>query len=226
MHIIPFLILFSQLSFSQIYEVGISYGKSNFIGDVGNTTFIKPNDNSIGSIFKWNRSARHSYRFSYIISELSADDLESSDPRRIERGYNFETPINELSLGMEFNFFDYDLHDYDVLFSPYIYSGIVYTSYKEQILINNSIENFNKKKQTLGIPIILGLKHRLYNNIFLSFEIGARYTFTDDIDGNINSMESSNYNFGNINNNDWYMFSNFNLTYTFGRNPCYCNIGK
>ena len=112
------------------------------------------------------------------------------------------------------------------MFSPYIYSGIVYTSYKEQILINNSIENFNKKKQTLGIPIILGLKHRLYNNIFLSFEIGARYTFTDDIDGNINSMESSNYNFGNINNNDWYMFSNFNLTYTFGRNPCYCNIGK
>ena len=29
--------------------------------------------------------------------------------------------------------------------------------------------------------------------------------------------------FGNINNNDWYVFSLINLSYTFGRKPCYCN---
>ena len=92
------------MSFSQIYELGFTYGKSNFIGDVGNTTFINPSDNTFGAVFKWNRSARHSYRISYNKSTLSANDLDSSDPRRIERGYNFETPINELSLGMEFNF--------------------------------------------------------------------------------------------------------------------------
>ena len=112
------------MSFSQIYELGFTYGKSNFIGDVGNTTFINPSENTFGAVFKWNRSARHSYRISYNKSTLSANDLDSSDPRRIERGYNFETPINELSLGMEFNFLDYDLHDYDVLFSPYILSLI------------------------------------------------------------------------------------------------------
>ena len=32
---------FTQFSFSQIYEVGVSYGESNFIGDVGNTNFIR-----------------------------------------------------------------------------------------------------------------------------------------------------------------------------------------
>ena len=58
----------------------------------------------------------------------------------------------------------------------------------------------------------------------LSFEIGARYTFSDKIDGSLPYNENFNYTFGNENNNDWYMFSGFNLTYTFGRQPCYCNI--
>jgi hypothetical protein len=74
--------------------------------------------------------------------------------------------------------------------------------------------------------MILGLKYRFYDNYILSIELGARYTFSDKIDGNNVSDDYLNYNFGNINNNDWYMFTKINLTYTFGRNPCYCNIGK
>lgn len=223
---ILFFILFTQISFSQIYELGFTYGKSNFIGDVGNTTFINPSENTFGAVFKWNRSARHSYRISYNKSTLSANDLDSSDPRRIERGYNFETPINELSLGMEFNFLDYDLHDYDVLFSPYIYSGIIYTTFQEQLLVNNVIINSKQNKSTFGIPMVVGMKYRILDKLIFSFEFGARYTFTDEIDGNNMSNDDLNYNFGNINNDDWYMFSTFTVTYTFGRNPCYCNIGK
>ena len=223
---IIFIFLFTQVTFSQIYEVGFTYGKSNFIGDVGNTIFINPKDDAFGAILKWNRSSRHSYRFSYNISKLSANDLKSNDPRRIERGFNFETPIKELSLGMEFNFFDYDLHDFDTLFSPYIYSGIIYTIFDEQLLINNSIINSGKNKSTFGVPMVFGLKYRILDKFILSFEIGARYTFTDKIDGNSVISDDLNYNFGNINNKDWYMFSNFSLTYTFGRNPCYCNIGQ
>ena len=214
------------MSFSQIYELGVSYGKSNFIGDVGNTKFINPIDDAFGGIFKWNRSPRHSYRLSYIRSKLSANDLDSEDPRRIERGYYFETPIDEFLLGMEFNFFDFDLHESDVAFSPYIFSGISYTSFKDQLLINSAINSSENKNSTFGIPMILGIKYRFYDNYILSIEIGARYTFSDKIDGNNVSNDYLNYNFGNINNNDWYMFTKINLTYTFGRNPCYCNIGK
>tara|TARA_B100001758_G_scaffold42157_1_gene33272 strand:+ start:1150 stop:1842 length:693 start_codon:yes stop_codon:yes gene_type:complete len=220
------IFFFTQISFSQIYELGVSYGKSNFIGDVGNTRFINPIDDAFGGIFKWNRSPRHSYRLSYIRSKLSANDLESSDPRRIERGYYFETPIDEFLLGMEFNFFDFDLHESDVAFSPYIFSGISYTSFKDQLLINSAINSLENKNWTFGIPMILGIKYRFYDNYILSIEIGARYTFSDKIDGNNVSNDYLNYNFGNINNNDWYMFTKINLTYTFGRNPCYCNIGR
>jgi len=220
------IFLFTQFSFSQIYEVGISYGKSNFIGDVGNTNFIKPEDDIFGAIIKWNRSPRHSYRITYLRSTLSADDLKSKDPRRNERGYNFKTPINELSLGMEFNFLDFDLHNFDILFSPYIFSGISYVTFKEQLLLNGVLTNTGKNQSTLAIPMVVGLKHRFYDNLILSMEIGARYTFSDKIDGNIMISDDLNYNFGNINNKDWYMFSNISLTYAFGRNPCYCNIGQ
>ena len=200
--------------------------KSNFIGDVGNTNFIDPEDDTFGAIIKWNRSPRHSYRITYFRSSLSANDLESKDPRRIERGYNFESPINELSLGMEFNFLDFDLHDFDILFSPYIFSGISYLTFEEQLLLNGALTNTGKHQSTFAIPMVVGLKHRFYDNLILSMEIGARYTFSDKIDGNIMISDDLNYNFGNINIKDWYMFSNFSLTYTFGRNPCYCNIGQ
>ena len=214
------------MSFSQIYEVGVSYGKSNFIGDVGNTIFINPNDDTFGAIIKWNRSPRHSYRVTYLRSILSANDLDSEDPRRIERGYNFETPINELSLGMEFNFFEFDLHKYENLFTPYIMSGVIYSTYNEQKLMNDDLEMQLQKDSTFGIPMILGLKYRFRNNLIIFAEGGARYTFTDNIDGNNYNDELINYNFGNLNNNDWYIFYKLGITYTFGRNPCYCNIGK
>ena len=223
-YIVIIFVFFTQISVSQIYELGISYGKSNFIGDVGNTSFINPKDDIFGGVLKWNRSPRHAYRISFLRSKLSGFDIHSKDPRRIERGFSFETPINEFSIGMEFNFFDYDLHDYNILFTPYIFSGLMYTKFDEQILQNGNLTNTNSSKATFGIPMIIGLKHRFYDNIILSIEIGARYTFTDKIDGNNLNNENLSYNFGNINNNDWYMFSNFNITYTFGKKPCYCNI--
>ena len=223
-HIALILIFFTKVSLSQIYEVGVSYGKSNFTGDVGSTVFINPENNIFGGVLKWNRSPRHAYRFSFFRSKLTANDLDSKDPRRIERGFSFETPINEFSIGMEFNFFDYDLHDYNVLFTPYMFTGIIYTTFDNQILQNGNLASVNSSESTFGIPMIIGLKHRFYDNFILSFEVGARYTFTDNIDGNNLNNENLSYNFGNINNNDWYMFSNLNLTYTFGRKPCYCNI--
>ena len=221
-----FVIVFVQVLVihSQIYEVGLTYGKTNFIGDIGNTQFINPSNDGVGFLVRWNRSPRHSYRFSFINSSLSGDDLKSKDSRRIERGYNFSSNINEFSLGMEFNFLNYDLHTTFDKFTHYFYTGITYTSFDKQILENGYINNLDRVDSSIGIPIIIGAKFRVENSFILSFEIGARYKFTDKIDGNILNSEEISYNFGNINNNDWYMFTGFNITYTFGRKPCYCNI--
>ena len=85
-------------------KLGFLLGGSNFIGDVGATDYISPNQLAIGGLYKWNRSKRHSYRASLIFSELEGVDTNSDDPRRIQRGYEFSSKITEISLGMEFTF--------------------------------------------------------------------------------------------------------------------------
>ena len=45
-------VLSSHLSHSQIYEIGVFAGGSNFIGDVGATNYISPNQAAFGGVFK------------------------------------------------------------------------------------------------------------------------------------------------------------------------------
>ena len=71
--LILILIINYQFSNSQIYEVGGIFGGTNFIGDVGDTKFINPNESAFGGIVKWNRSPRHAYRISFISSNFKAN---------------------------------------------------------------------------------------------------------------------------------------------------------
>ena len=73
--------------------------------------------------------------------------------------------------------------------------------------------------------MVIGYKTSFRDNIVLGLEIGARYTFTDAIDGSNPVKDKKDFDslkFGNINSNDWYMFMGITLTYTFGQKPCYC----
>ena len=91
------------------------------------------NDWLNGISIKWNRSTRHSYRFTFISTDLAGNDFNSSDPRRIERGYDFRTPLKEFSLGMDFTMLDFDLHEPYNIFTPYISTGIIHSKFKKQV---------------------------------------------------------------------------------------------
>jgi hypothetical protein len=96
---------------AQIHEIGVFLGGSNFVGDVGKTSYISPNEPAFGILYKWNKSPRHSYRISYMQSTVSGNDKDPDEPARSLRGYSFENNIKEFSIGMEFNFFDFNLHE-------------------------------------------------------------------------------------------------------------------
>lgn len=221
--ILTILCIFALTSMNaQIHEVGVFIGGSNFIGDVGPTTYIKPNEAAFGLLYKWNKSPRHSWRFSYMQSKLTSRDIDSDMPNRHDRGYDFETSVKEVSLGLEFNFFDFNLHELDRQITPYVFGGLSYFRYDSQY-VKNGVTRIDDKSNSLAIPMVLGVKSNIYPNIILGFEVGVRYTFVDDIDGSTpKKNEYNTYKFGNINSNDWYVFSGFTLTYTFGNKPCYC----
>ena len=205
---------------AQIHELGVFAGGSNYVGDVGLTTYIAPNEPALGILYKWNKSPRHSYRFSYTQSKISGDDLDSKEPGRNQRGYRFENSIKEVSLGLEFNFFDFNLHEVKRKVTPYVYSGISYFRYDE-LYVSSGETLKDSGTGSLAIPMILGIKSNVSPRIVIGLEVGTRYSFTDNLDGS-NPKDENLLKFGNINNNDWYVFSGLTLTYTFGNKPCYC----
>ena len=215
----------TQFTTAQTYELGVFAGGSNFIGDVGSTKYINPNQPVIGGIFKWNRSSRHSFRFSLLYSKLEGNDRKSDDPRRKERGYAFENQILEASLGLEFTFFDFDLHSRKTNSTPYLYTGITVARHDNfQFSQAGEYQDANTSSLAYGIPMVVGYKAQLTDQFILAAEIGARYTFSDELDGSVPDAEEAvdRLSFGNVNNNDWYVFTGITLTYTFGERPCYC----
>ena len=222
---IVLLFLGSQLCQSQTHEIGLFVGASNFIGDVGATKYIAPNKPAFGGIYKWNRSSRHSFRFSLIYSELEGKDSKSDDPRRVERNFEFTNQIIEASVGLEYTFLDFDLHSGKNVATPYLYTGIT-VAYHDNFYFNaqGKLTSESTSSYAYGIPMAVGFKMNLFESIIIAAEVGARYTFSDELDGSVPDSENITeiYSFGNINNNDWYMFTGLTLTYTFGNKPCFC----
>lgn len=222
------IVLISMIVFNhstaQIYEVGVFLGGSNFIGDVGSTAYIAPNELVVGGIVKWNRSPRHSFRASLSYGNLKGIDGESSDNRRIQRDYSFKNRIVEISAGMEFTFFDFDLHISGNKTTPYLFTGISVAHHDNHYFDGGgNYRSENTSNNAWGIPIVLGVKTTLTSHLILAAEVGARYTFSDELDGSMpNSENLAQFAFGNTNSNDWYVFTGITLTYTFGQKPCYC----
>jgi hypothetical protein len=207
---------------AQIHEVGVFLGGSNYIGDVGKTNYVNPNELALGLLYKWNKSPRHAWRISYTQSKITANDLDSNVPGRYKRGFNFENNIKEISAGLEFNFFDFNLHEFGTKVTPYVFSGLSYTNYDE-LYILNGVTKTDINHGVFAIPMIVGIKSNLTKELILGFEVGARYSLTDNLDGSLPKNEKlESLKFGNINSKDWYVFSGFTLTYTFGEKPCYC----
>jgi hypothetical protein len=225
--VLPILLILTAIfTNAQTFELGLFGGGTNVVGDVGSTRYIAPNDLAIGGIFKWNRSTRHAFRFSFTYANVNGDDNASDDPRRQERAYSFENTIKELSLGIEFTFLDYDVYDGKKKTTPYLFTGINYFNYDTlaRNTFNNAIEKYDSDWE-FAIPIVIGIKTSISRTLSFGFEVGARYTLTDALDGsNPNGELADDFSrkFGNIDSDDWYFFTGFTATYTFGNKPCFC----
>jgi len=217
--IVVIAIFWNIKSTAQTYEIGGYLGGSNFIGDVGSTTFISPNKPVLGAILKWNRSTRHSFRFTALFTQLEGDDTNSDESRRQSRGLDFTNNITELSLGLEYTFWEFDMFKDRNPNTPYLYTGFTYFNHEELNLSNGNLVSTGNAWD-VAIPIVLGYKVAFDSNVVFAFEGGIRYTFTDNLDGSAPGNDL--LEFGNKNNDDWYMFTGITVSFTFGRRPCFC----
>lgn len=219
--IIVFCVLAYGSLVAQTYEIGLYGGGLNNIGDVGKMNFIAPSGPAFGGVFKWNKSKRYAWRGSLLYGKFEADDSRSDLASRQQRNYLVDNSIFEASAGLEFNFVEYNLHKLGPAFTPYLYTGLAYFRYNYYYFDAGQLRDINQKDGSFSIPMTVGLKARMNNFLIVGAEIGARYTFTDNLDAS--NPEGSNFEqfrFGNILSDDWYVFSGITVTYTFGRKPC------
>ena len=221
------LLLSIHLGYTQTYEIGGMVGGANYIGDIGRTTYIAPKQLAFGGIFKWNRSSRHSFRGSVMVARIIGNDFDSGETRRKQRGYEFENTIKEISVGLEYTFWDFNMYTGQPQSTPYLYTGLTYFFYDAMFKRpDNTIVKYDNAG-AVAIPMVVGFKTTVGGKLILGMEIGARYTFTDNLDGSnpdTGLANNESLKFGNINSDDWYVYTGITLTFTFGRQPCYCNF--
>lgn len=188
---ILFLFVSYTVTFAQLGEIGAFVGGSYYLGDINPANQFSQTQIAEGIFFRYNIDSRLALRFSAFRGELKSDDKVVKYNE--ERGLKFQTPVNELSLQFEFNFLKYYIGSSLNYWSPYIFGGISYFSFKPEAdgydLRDLGTEGQNTangdKKYSLNsfsIPFGIGVKYSLSKRFGLGLEWGIRKTFTDYID--------------------------------------------
>ena len=204
----------STLGYSQLMEAGVFIGGSNYIGDIGSTTYVNPNKIAIGGVAKFNWTPRIAFRGTLIYSRIHADDAKSNTSFRQNRGLSFSNSVLEGALGIEFSFYKYNMSKLGYRSTPYIIAQVGASNYSIV-----GADGTEKRTTSLVLPVGIGYKMPLARNVGIAFESSVRYTFKDVIDGNNHSLPASS--FGNPNSDDWYVFTGISIVYAFGRPGCY-----
>ena len=200
--------------FGQEYEIGVSIGGTNYVGDIGSTSYINPNKLAGTVFFKYNYNPRVALKATYSYLPIAGDDAKAGSNFRNNRDLRFPNTINEVALGLEFNFYEFDISSEDKSWTPYILVELVAFNY------DIKTATANKSKTALALPIGIGFKSKLIGNLAFSLETKFRYTFQDDLEYPKNIPNWDAFNFEG-NSNDWYMFTGLSIIYTFGRPACY-----
>ncbi|WP_439130675.1 DUF6089 family protein [Polaribacter sp.] len=215
--IIVFVCFASVLS-GQVYEVGVFLGGSNYIGDIGSTNYIYPNKPAGAVFFKYNKNPRIAYRATYSFLPITGNDLEADTDFKQNRGLRFTNTIHELAVGIEYNFYEYDLSTPGKTWTPYITLDLAAFNYNYIVAEPTPNQYEYDTKNAITIPFGIGYKSKLLGNLAFAVETKFRYSFADDLD--YTTEKIADLNFGGTG-NDWYTFTGISLIYTFGRPPCY-----
>ena len=208
---------------AQYREIGLFIGGTNYIGEVGKTTFVEPSLKSPSAtlFYKSNFSPRFAFRVELGLSSIRGIDSLSLEPLRKERANSFTNSINHTSAILEVNYFEMDLSDFKTSWSPYLFAGLSYLKYRDLYYpIRESVANYQNNDFSFAIPMGFGVKTRLGMNFLLGFEIKALYTLSDNLDGSfptfVDEIDQQPAFASNVS-SDWVVFTGFSLTYSFGR---------
>lgn len=200
--LIATILLVSGISHAQKHELGLFIGGSGYLGDIGHDRIgqiLSQQSPALGFIHKMNLHEHISLRSSFQIGMIKGDDISSKNPNKQARKLSFQSRIIDLSVGVEFNFYEFTVHRNEISYSPFIFAGLSFFSFNPQAKNNDGkwtdlqpigtegqgtlASNKNKYELTSwAIPFGLGYKANIGDKLGLSLEWTWRASKTDYLD--------------------------------------------
>lgn len=244
-------LLIFNVTNAQVMEIGICGGLSYYIGDINPEKHFLQNELGVGFQVRYYQNSRWAFRFQY--TDLNVKSSDEVTDYRPERKLNFKTEINDFSLMVEFNFFDYWTGSQRNFISPYLFAGISVFHFNPKSFDGTELhklktEGVDYSLWSYSVPFGIGAKYSIGKRIGLTLEWRIHKTFTDYIDdvhgtypekpailNGINySDPTDNYEPGmqrgdNLNKpfGDWFSFLSLSVSYRFTlpKNKK-CNVGS
>jgi hypothetical protein len=122
--ILGFSLFFSVTANAQALELGINGGGAGYIGDLNPVNPVKISGLNLGAFAKYNFDGYWALGLHYNYGKIKGNDAQSDDLQFRNRNLSFSTPLNELALLVDFNFFDYFAGGGPRKFAPYLQAGV------------------------------------------------------------------------------------------------------
>ena len=177
---------------AQTWEVGAMGGGAAYIGDLNPVNPVKISGLAAGAYVKANLDPYWAIGLHYNYGRIGGSDAESDNEQLKNRNLSFYTPLNEVSLQVDFNFLEYFAGGGTKRFSPYIFAGIGGVFYTPKATRANQEYKLSfyrtegqaesYKSYALTVPYGAGLRVRLKDNWGLFSQIGYRTAYTDYLD--------------------------------------------
>ena len=193
----------SDYGYVQQGEFGITAGAAHYFGDINTRAGINRPKPALGIFYRKQFNNYLALRASFHYAQLGYSDIYSKNKYQNTRNLSFNSDILEFAVHGDFNFFKFIPGDPEFSFTPYATIGVGIFSYNPYAYLNGKkvflrplgTEGQNIKYKGIDgkvrkpygstaicIPIGLGIKYSINNNLNLSFQIAQRITTTDYLD--------------------------------------------
>jgi len=201
--IILLFVLTAVQAKAQKWELGVQAGAAGYQGDLNQRNPLQVSGFMTGLFLRYNMNGYLSLKASVSKAQIEGADSTSRYVQQRSRNLSFYTPLNEIALVGEFNFFEYLPGNGYNSFTPFIYAGIALVNYNPQATykyknydlrpLNTEGNSSLYKSSAFAIPFGAGVKYNVFGNLSLTADVGYRSAYTDyldDVSGNYAARNS------------------------------------
>lgn len=186
-------------------NLGIAAGAGYYNGELNQRSVLYMPAPAFGVLYRHNFDERWSLRIGGNYFNLKGDDSKSENSYQTTRGYSFSKRIWDLGPQIEFNFTDFNKEKYTTeYFTPYFTTGVLLT-----------IVSDAKRPFEFAVPIGIGFKYAVTDQIVAGLEWNYRWSNSDEIDGLTADNFVSDFGAQRSYNpdTDWYSFIGVFITF-------------